>query len=150
MKMIENEKYYIDIYNTLTEKYEKAEVTKEVYDCYRRTEWNIDKNDNKYKKHTIPLSCLQGGQDDAFENFKEFIDEKLNPALICETDILYSKLQDAINTLSEKEKIIIVKIFLNRKSERELSAEMAIPQKTINDRKHAVLKILKKYLENQK
>jgi len=146
--MTENKKYYVDVYNTFTEKYEKSEVTKEVYDCYRRTEWNIGDNNYKHNRNTIPFSSLIGGQDGAFENFIEFIDEILNPAFICEKDELHSKLQKAISTLSEKEKRIIVEIFSNKKSERELSVEMAIPQKTINDRKHAVLKKLKKYLEN--
>jgi RNA polymerase sigma factor (sigma-70 family) len=147
MKMTENKKFYVDIYNTFTEKYEKAEVTKDVYDCYRRTEWNIDKNDTKYKEHTTPFSCLQGGQDGAFENFEEFIDEKLNPAHICENDDLYSKLQDAINTLSEKEKQIIVEVYVNGKSEREYSNETGIPPMTIHDQKVKILIKLKKIIE---
>jgi RNA polymerase sigma factor (sigma-70 family) len=148
MKMTENKKYYVDVYNTFTEKYEKSEVTKEVYDCYRRTEWNIDDNNYKHNQNTIPFSSLIGGKNGSYENFEEFIDEKLNPAHICENDELYSKLQEAINTLSEKEKHIISEIYVHGKSEREYSKEIGIPPMTIHDQKVKIIKKIKKIIQN--
>ena len=41
---MEKEIYTLKVYNTLTKQYEDVVVTKDVYDTYCRTEWNIKDN----------------------------------------------------------------------------------------------------------
>ena len=74
--------YTLTVFNTCTSQYEKVEATKEVYNEFRRGEWRIEKNDDKHRANETLFSELIGGNDGAFENFREFIDNSLNPESI--------------------------------------------------------------------
>ena len=65
--------YLITVYNTLTSKYEDVSVSEDVYRVYMRTNWNIKDNARSFYAHEIQLSSLIGGDDGAYENFREFI-----------------------------------------------------------------------------
>lgn len=71
--------FTLSIYNYASGEYEDVEVTEEVYNTYRRTEWNMDKNDSKHSTNTTPFSNLIGGDGGAYENFSEFISDEHNP-----------------------------------------------------------------------
>lgn len=62
--------------------------------------------------------------------------------------IMLDKLSDSLILLSDDEQKLINALFFRNLSERELSAETGIPQKTINDRKRRILIKLKKFLES--
>lgn len=141
-------KYYVNALNTITKKFESVEVSKKVYDCFRRTQWNIRDNNYKHKKNSIPFSCLIGGEDGAYENFDEFIDENSNPAVTYEEKEVYLKLQEAFKALSEEEKRLIIEICINGKSEHEYSKVTGVLQQTINYQKSKILKKLKKMMKN--
>ena len=49
--------------------------------------------------------------------------------------------------LNRQEQDLLTALFFDGKSERELSRETGIPQKTINDRRHRALTKLRKFLE---
>jgi DNA-directed RNA polymerase specialized sigma subunit len=53
-----------------------------------------------------------------------------------------------IEMLSEQDRLLIYNLFFKGKSERQLSAETGIPQRTINDRKRKILLELKKLIES--
>ena len=38
--------YVLNVYNTMTGQYELIQVTKEVFQTYRRTKWNIEDGGN--------------------------------------------------------------------------------------------------------
>lgn len=57
------------------------------------------------------------------------------------------ELHAALQTLTVKERLLIHELFWNGKSERELSAMIAVPQKTINDRKRKILVKLRRQME---
>lgn len=71
--------YLITVYNTLTSKYEDVSVSEDVYHAYMRTSWNIKDNTKSFFAHEIQLSSLIGGDDGAYENFREFIDTEHTP-----------------------------------------------------------------------
>lgn len=54
----------------------------------------------------------------------------------------------ALQSLPEDERSIIDELFFNDKSERELSAMISVPQKTINDRKKRILLKIRNLIEN--
>ena len=54
----------------------------------------------------------------------------------------------ALQSLPEDERSLIDELFFNEKSERELSAMISVPQKTINDRKKRILLKLRKLIED--
>ena len=69
--------YKVSVFNTTTGKYELVEVTKEVYEVFTRTQWNLEDNESSFYEHQIPLSQLDGTEDtlEAWERFDEFVVE---------------------------------------------------------------------------
>lgn len=63
-------------------------------------------------------------------------------------NIMIEKLLKSLAVLNYDERNLIDAIYYQGKSEREVSAETGIPQKTINYRKRKILDKLKKLLEN--
>lgn len=61
--------------------------------------------------------------------------------------ILLEKLNESLKSLTTHELMIVQELFFEEKSERELAKLIAIPQKTINDRKNRALRKLRKLLE---
>lgn len=142
--------YTVNVYNPASGKYEDVEVTEEIYNAYRRTEWNIDKNDSKHSANATPFSNLIGGEDGAYENFSEFVNEDDNPLLIVTDKLSRQTLRRALNALSDEEYRLISAIYISGKSEREYTEETGIPQKTVNDRKRRVLIKIKKFMDFEK
>ena len=69
--------YVLNVYNTMTGQYELIQVTKEVFQTYRRTKWNIEDSTERFFKHETQMSSLIGGENDGYERFHEFIDYDL-------------------------------------------------------------------------
>lgn len=68
------------------------------------------------------------------------------------TECLIEQLPEAISSLSGKEKKLIMDLFLGseeRLSVRQIAENQGIPPTTLHDRKVAVLKKIKKYLEHE-
>ena len=61
--------------------------------------------------------------------------------------MLREQLYEAIRNLEEGEQYLIIQLFYEHKSERELAAELGISQKAVNKRRHKILGKLKKFLE---
>ena len=139
-----------NVYNTLTGGYEDVEVNEAVYNCYRRSAWNIDKNDAKHSANSIPFSALIGGDDGAYENFHEFIsDADVTPNAAMDS-IYRESLYQAMDSLAENESDLITALFFDRKSEREYAEETGILPMTIHDRKVKILGKLKFLMDFEK
>lgn len=137
-------------YNTLTGEYEDVEVNEAIYNCYRRSTWNIEKNDAKHSVNAIPFSALIGGEDGAYENFHEFISNAdMTPNAVMDS-IYRESLYKAMDLLTEKEAELITALFFDRKSEREYAKETGIPPMTVHDRKVRILRKLKKLMDFEK
>ena len=70
---------------------------------------------------------------------------------VCDTvveSIMTDKLRQSLQLLNQDEKFLIHALYFERKSERKVSEETGIPQKTINDRKRRIIAKLKKLLES--
>lgn len=102
-----NQKYTLQIYNTLTGKFEETEVSEEIYHTYRRTGWNIKDNDSSFFDHEIQFSALIDGNDDAFENFREFISSENDPENAIAKKLDGQALTEAFSLLDESEMKIV-------------------------------------------
>ena len=71
--------YILNIYNTMTGEFELVQVTKEVFQTYRRTKWHIEDSTERFYKHETQVSSLIGGENDGYERFHEFIDYDNTP-----------------------------------------------------------------------
>ena len=142
------EKRFLNVFNTFTRKYERIEVTDEVYRGYMQSEWNMKDNDHSFYQHQIQFSALIGNKDEAFENFKEFMELTQDTEDEVEKKELYDALHKALKELDPEEQLLIKMLFYDRKTERECAAVFGISQKNLHKKKVLVLCKLNKLLKN--
>lgn len=146
MAIHENKKYTLTVYNTVTHRNEEVEVTHDVYHAYRRTGWGIENNDTSFFAHEIQMSGLIGGEEGAYENFKEFIDTENIPdntvLKIMEIDALLK----ALSVLSDADNELVQALFYDGLTEQEYAVQVGISQQMISRKKQRILKSLKKLL----
>lgn len=146
---MEKEIYTLKVYNTLTKQYEDVVVTKKVYDTYRRTEWNIKDNDESFCDHEIQISGLIGGEDDAYENFREFIDDVNIPENIFMTREGMKEVRNAVRVLPMQERNLIAALYYERLTESEYADKIGVTQQYVSKSKKKILKKLKLFLEKR-
>jgi len=115
---------------------EKITVTEEVYYAYLRPVWK------EHKREKIRQNC-ENSLDELIENGIDISDNAQPLCDIVGDKLILDMLIKAISELEEDEQYLLKELFFNEKSERDLSKESGLPQKTINNRKHAILKKLK-------
>lgn len=141
------EKIKVLVFNTFTNELEDVYVNPEVAQTYKRTGWNIKDNDRSFFKHEIQMSSLIGGQDNAYENFREFVNDSDNMQENIERKILVDKLHKALKELDETDCRIICLIFYEGLSERECAEKIGVLQPVLHRKKHKILNKLKKILK---
>ena len=146
---MEKEIYTLKVYNTLTKQYEDVVVTKKVYDTYRRTEWNIKDNDESFYDHEIQISGLIGGEDDAYENFREFIDDVNIPENIFMTREGMVEVRNAVRVLPIQERNLIIALYYEQLTENEYADKIGVSQQYVSKSKKKILKKLKLFLEKR-
>ncbi|OLN30121.1 sigma-70 family RNA polymerase sigma factor [Desulfosporosinus metallidurans] len=119
-------------------------VGEEVYKAYYQHKEREAYLDKLSDRHTLSFEeCEEKGIQ--VEYILSRTQESLEDTII-KQDMLV-RLNSAMEKLSEQERLLIYALFFKGISERQLSAETGIPQKTINDRKHNILLKLKKIIE---
>lgn len=138
--------YAINIYDTITEKEKVIYVSKEVYDEFRRGEWRIEKNDSKHKANETQFSALLGGEDGAYENFHEFVDNEANPEKLVFRSIMIEKLHHALDHLEKADRELIEALYFQELTEKKLAHNLLVSQQAVHRRKMRILEKLKKFL----
>lgn len=112
-------------------------VTEEVYRAYMQPKWREAKRADVCSENEYSLDAMY--EDSRFElpDTGASLDE------LTANKLMLDELYAALDELSDDERLLINELFFNEKTERELSKELYIPQKTINNRKSAILKKLK-------
>ena len=135
------EKYYIIVNR------EKVSVSEEVYIAHRqmrRRERTLREKEQRnfvVKYEDFSIGELSGEE------------QIYDPAQVCVEDIalsnlIYRQLHRAINMLPQSEREIIMALYLQGFSERQLSKESGIPYMTMHYRKAKILAKLKTLMEN--
>ncbi len=146
---MEKEIYTLKVYNTLTKQYEDVTVTKNVYDTYCRTEWNIKDNNASFYDHEIQMSGLIGGEDNGYENFREFIDNVNIPENIFMTREGMVEVRKAVRILPVQERNLIVALYYERLTENEYADKIGVSQQYVSKSKKKIMKKLKLFLEKR-
>ena len=137
--MSENKKY------TIVVKRQRVEVSEAVYRAYHK-----EREAERYQDKLIRQNEL------SLERFREdgvnidYLIVRVQPDIL-DRLIHQEQLEAlwiALQSLPEDERSLIDELFFNDKSERELSAMISVPQKTINDRKKRILLKLRNLIEN--
>ena len=100
--------YVLNVYNTMTGQYELIQVTKEVFQTYRRTKWNIEDSTERFFKHETQMSSLIGGENEGYERFHEFIDYENTPENQAIEEMVFQSLRK--QAVHERKKRILKKI----------------------------------------
>ena len=140
----------VKVYDTFTGNMVDVEVSAEVYREYKQAKWREEKNDASFFEHEIQFSQLIGGNDGAFENFREFVvvgDPTADMAIMI-ADI--EAMLKAIKQLDDEDKKLIKMLFYDSMTERECAAYYGINQKNINKKKRRILSKLYKLIDFRK
>lgn len=137
--MSEDKKY------TIIVKKQRVEVSEAVYRAYHK-----EREAERYQRKCIKDNeySLERFQEDGVN--AEYLIVHVHPDIVDKL-IQQEQLQAlylALKLLSVEERSLIEELFFNEKSERNLAAELGIANMTLHDRKHRILKKLKKLLEN--
>ena len=137
--MSENKKYTIVI------KRQRVEVSEAVYRAYHK-----EREAERYQNKQIRQNEL------SLERFREggvnidYLIVRVQPDIV-DRLIQQEQLEAlwiALQSLPEDERSLIDELFFNDKSERGLAGELDVPRMTLSDKKHRILRKLKKLLEN--
>lgn len=141
--MVEEKKYYIRVQNEL------VSVTKDVYRANNSAKRQIRTQRNRDKRYgLLSIQAFDTETISGEEMIADFLAESVEEQVV--TKMMSAKLHTCLALLEPEEQDLITAIFFAGKSERALSEETGVPQKTINDRKWRILRKLKKLMENSK
>lgn len=139
--------YFVRAYNTCTGQYEMVQVTKEVYDVYRRTGWNIEDNDDSFYQHEIQFTSMCPNDNVNTESFHEFIKFNADPAIIFEKKERRILAQKALNELAPKMRTRYLLHYHDRLTYKEIAEMEEVSEETIKEAIASARKIIKIFLE---
>ena len=134
----------LSVYNTLTGKYEDIAVTKEVYEVFTRTGWNIKDNNEAFFKHEIQFSSLTGGEETSYENFREFVSFESDPLELVSSQLEIEQLSRLLGELPLQDKKLVKALFFDGQSERDYAASAGVSKTFTARRKKKIIDRLKK------
>ena len=137
----------IKVYDIASGKYVDVEVSEKLAAEYKRTKWAIENNDSTFFKHEIQFSALIGGNDKAFENFREFkneysVEEKADHIM------LVKRLYDCLIFLPKNERRLIEMLYFENKTEQECAEILCMTQQNVNKIRRNILCKMQKFLRN--
>lgn len=141
--------YVLNVYNTMTGQYELIQVTKEVFQTYRRTKWNIEDSTERFFKHETQMSSLIGGENDGYERFHEFIDYDNTPENQAIEEMVFQSLHSVLELLPPKDYELIYELYFKNHTERECAQRLGMSQQAIHERKKRILKKIKNNLDEE-
>lgn len=136
-----------------------VEVSTEIYDIYIQGERKSRYFTDDLKREKIIVNqeketvTFIPSREDSFDRLKDenkiqFMDDSESVENKVLKTLMLEKLFKSLELLDSEERKIIDAIYYEGKTEREISAETGIPQKTINNRKRKILAKLKKFMDN--
>lgn len=137
----------INCFDPATRQIERVTVTREVFNAYRRTNWNIADNAQTFYKHEIQLSSLIGGEEGNYENFREFVGDRDELDELVEKTLLLDALNEALKKLSARDYALINALYFEWKTLMEYAKESRRSISTLFERRERILSDLKRYLK---
>lgn len=135
------------------------EVTQAVYEAYmkgdrkmRYFEYDLKTERFVLDEHGHVRQIIPSREDSldrlSEDNAKQFVDERESVEELVLCKIRHEQLRKALDILTEKERALILALFFEEKTEREVAEAMGISHQAIHKRKNKILKKLKLILEN--
>jgi len=104
-------------------------------------------DDSGFEIHA--LKCVNASDTDEISG-EEMIPDLDSPKVedMAVANVLHRRLHHCLDLLPESERELIRALYFEDLTERQISKRTGVPQRTINDRRHKILRKLKKLLEN--
>jgi RNA polymerase sigma factor (sigma-70 family) len=149
IKIMSEKVYVLNVYNTMTGQYELIQVTKEVFQTYRRTKWNIEDSTERFFKHETQMSSLIGGENEGYERFHEFIDYDNTPENQAIEEMVFQSLRNVLDLLPPKDYELVYELYFKNRTERECAQRLGMSQQAVHERKKRILKKIKNNLAEE-
>ena len=149
IKIMSEKAYVLNVYNTMTGQYELIQVTKEVFQTYRRTKWNIEDSTERFFKHETQMSSLIGGENEGYERFHEFIDYDNTPENQAIEEMVFQSLRNVLDLLPPKDYELVYELYFKNRTERECAQRLGMSQQAVHERKKRILKKIKNNLDEE-
>lgn len=149
IKIMSEKVYVLNVYNTMTGQYELIQVTKEVFQTYRRTKWNIEDSTERFFKHETQMSSLIGGENEGYERFHEFIDYENTPENQAIEEMVFQSLRNVLDLLPPKDYELVYELYFKNCTERECAQRLGMSQQAVHERKKRILKKIKNNLDEE-
>ena len=125
------------------------QVTKEVFQTYRRTKWNIEDSTERFFKHETQMSSLIGGENEGYERFHEFIDYENTPENQAIEEMVFQSLRNVLDLLPPKDYELVYELYFKNRTERECAQRLGMSQQAVHERKKRILKKIKNNLDEE-
>lgn len=123
-------------------------VTTEVYNEYMRSIWRTHKQDDKYNSLFTPFSALIGGENGAYENFHEFVNEDDLPEKELEKKLKKEIGYRALESLPKTTRKRFVLFYFHRLKAKEIAEIEGVSVNSIQSSLAYARRSLKKFLKN--
>ena len=145
----EGDQYYMLDGKTILIESELIQVTKEVFQTYRRTKWNIEDSTERFFKHETQMSSLIGGENEGYERFHEFIDYENTPENQAIEEMVFQSLRNVLDLLPPKDYELVYELYFKNRTERECAQRLGMSQQAVHERKKRILKKIKNNLDEE-
>ena len=142
---MENKKYFINVYDTLSERYIDVEVSESVYHACKRDEWLARYKKKRFNKHETVFSGLVGKGEDVSDSFSEFASQSENPEWIYEREETLKILYEAFSKLSKEELCTLIALYYDGKSQRAFADSIGVSHTTVGKRNKRLLEKLREH-----
>lgn len=139
--------YTITLYDSAKGEEVSIQVTKPIFDEYRRGIWRIHKNNKKHAKQSTVFSTLKVGDDGTFDNYHEFIVDESDPINVVIDKFDKTKLRNAILRLNDNEKELINSLYFESVSASEYARRIGKSPQYVCQSRNCILKKIKSFLE---
>lgn len=131
-----------------------VEVSEEIYTYIMHSDWNSYYAEVKRKRERIRINSKKEtvkiipSREDSLDRLMAIGTEFANDSEpIAETAIRKMTVQQALEQLTADERFIIIRIYFNGDTERELARAMRLSQSTLHTRKQKILLKLRKIID---
>ena len=141
--------YKVSVFNTTTNKYEEIEVTEEVYEVYRTSEWQLENDDRRYRKHNTNFSEFGTDADSYFEKISSYVEA-------CDSHYrrhlsqleFHQLLTKALKTLKKEDRDLIRALYYEGFTEKTYAERLGVNQSVISRKRKRILRDLRKDFED--
>lgn len=148
-----SKEYFVNVRNTFTEKIERVEVSKEVYEAYTRSLYQMRYSDRKFHGHETSISEWKDEDGVPEDDFAGFASREKDPLLQTVEQESYLKLLRVIDQLAPMMQRRFKMMYLQGIPQRQIAhiegVSIEVVKESLKDARKRIAKILEKMKEGE-